>query len=316
MLVFLPCLLPAYGLAASSDKPASSPLEQAAHAVVLILSTTVDYHLIKYSEAANGIIISPDGYILTVSHGLTGGLPEVYVGDDRFPAKVVYNDTKFDFAIIKISTPYPLPFVHFARDNTLNQRVHLIGKRKRNREVFMSKGILNVKGINMSSKEISWVKTHIREKQKVDYAIQNGILHSAHFFVGLSGCPLLNDQGEVIGINTGLIGKESQRITLALELVCFLPIIQQITRADKCTLETAPCGSDIDLKNPSERITWIMNGLYHYCTLLGKDEKKLAALRNDIEYRARQKITADNFAAKEAIQWAWKSFLTESYKMQ
>lgn len=293
-----------------------SALRRTAEAVVLILSTVADSRLLRYSEVANGIIISKDGYILTVSHGLTGSIPEVYVGDDRYAAKVVYNDRTFDFAILKIETGYPLPYIQFASDTRLNQNVYLIGKRKRHRELFMSKGILNVKGINMSSKEISWIKTCIHEKKRVDYAVNNGILHSAHFFVGLSGCPLLNSDGELIGMNTGIIGREDQRITLALELVCFLPVIEMVTTSAKIGSEITPCGINVDLKNPLERVKWIMNGLFQYCVLLGKDTVGLELLRVKVEQEALKKISSDNIPPKEVINWAWKKFLTESYSLR
>jgi len=299
------------------DRTHTAGLVAASHAVVLILSTSVDYHLLKYSEAANGILISGDGYLLTVSHGLTGSRPDVYVGDERYPGTVVYNDRTYDFAILKITADHPLPYVKFAGENAINQKVYLVGKRKRHRELFMSKGILSVKGINMSSSEISWIKTHIGEKKSVEYAINNGILHSAHFFSGLSGCPLLNEKGEVIGMNTGFIGREDQHITLAMELVCFLPVIESVmNHVSVGDGIFAPCGDNVDLENPVERISWVMNGLYHYTTLLGKDAGKLMEIRTEIEEKARFKLRSEKRPAREVIRWAWKAFLNESYAMK
>lgn len=291
-------------------------LKEASHAVVLILSSVVDYHLLNYSETANGILISEDGYILTVSHGLIGGNPKVYVGNEHYPGKIVYNNCRYDFAILKIDVNHPLPYIKFAGDNSLRQEVYLIGKRKRSRELFMSKGILNVKGINMSSKEISWVKTHIGRKKKVEYAVSNGILHSAHFFVGLSGCPLLNGKGEVIGMNTGIIGHKDKRITLALELICFLPVIKKIVNAQPVTDEFYPCNIHVDLEDPLKRVAWVMNGLFHYTILLGKDTAHLEKLRKKIEAQACARIIERKMSVKETIRWAWETYLNESYKMK
>ncbi len=291
-------------------------LSNASRAVVLIISTCPNYTPLKYSEASNGIIISEDGYILTVSHGLTYNMPVVYVDDERYGANIVYNNKKYDFAILKITALQPLPFVHFARETALKQSVFLLGKFRKNRELFVSKGTLNVKGINMSSKDLSWVSADIGQKRKVDYAIQNGILHSARFFEGLSGCPLLDERGDVIGINSGLIGNEQRRIALAMELIGFLPIIQkfsdlQIPQADADTSDF-----DVDLNDPVKRLDWVMKGLFQYCSLLGKNTAVMEEIKNKVEKTAAEKIQSEKSHEKEAIQWAWKTFLAEVYAIK
>ncbi len=293
-------------------------LSKATHAVAYIVSTSANLSPIKSSAVSNGIIISEDGYLLTVSHGLSYDNPVVYIDDERYSADIVYNNKKYDFAILKIVSPRPLPFIRFARETNLKQNVFLIGKFRRNREIFMSQGILNVKGINMSSREINWVSTDINEKKKVDYAIQNGILHSARFFEGLSGCPLLDENGDVIGMNSGLIGGEDGRISLALELIVFLPIIQkysdvQIPRINECA-DTADWA--IDLNDPLKRLDWVMKGLFQYCSLLGKNTARMTEIRGRVEKQAMEKIRASKHRDKEAIQWAWKTFLTEVYAIK
>jgi hypothetical protein len=56
-----------------------------------------------------------------------------------------------------------------------------------------------------------------------------------------------------------------------------------------------------------------MNGLTCYCSLLGKDIDKLHEVREEIEKKARIKITEKHVPPKTAIQWAWKTFLSETY---
>ena len=272
LLVTGGCVSRKLALRQSSSVPkTNTALTNASEAVVLIISTSVGFTPLKYSDASNGFLISQDGYILAVSHGLSYNMPVVYAGDERYGAEIVYNNKKFDLAILKIAALHPLPYLRFARETGLKQNVNILGRFRKNREIFLSQGTLNAKGLNMSSKEINWVSTNIGQKKKVDYAIQNGILHSARFFEGLSGCPLLNDSGEVIGMNCGIIGTEQRRITLAQELIGFLPIIQQYTsqQIPQTAMDTTDLA--IDLNDPLKRLEWVMKGLFQYCSLLGKN---------------------------------------------
>jgi S1-C subfamily serine protease len=291
-------------------------LAEASAAVVLIICTSTTYTPIRYSEASNGFIISKDGYIITVSHGLSYNTTVVHIGDERYEAKIIYNNKKFDFAILKIPASHPLPFLRFARETYLNQKVSLLGRYSKNRELFLSKGTINAKGINMSSKDIDWVSQNLGQKRKVDYAIQNGILHSARFFEGLSGCPLLDDAGDVIGMNSGILGNKRRHVFLALELVGFLPIIQQYSslQIPQTTVDTSDFS--VDLNDPLKRLDWVLKGLFHYCCLLGKNQNQVEEIRNCVEKQAKKKIEAQNTQDKSAIQWAWKAFLTEVYAMK
>jgi hypothetical protein len=214
---------------------------------------------------------------------------------------------------LKVAALHPLPYLRFARETSLRQSVNLLGRFRKNREVFLSRGTLDAKGLNMSSKEINWVSTGIGQKRQVDYAIQNGILHSARFFEGLSGCPLLNDSGEVIAMNSGIIGSEERRVTLAQELIGFLPVIQQYSSQE--IPQTAVDSSDlsVDLSDPVKRLDWVMKGLFQYCSLLGKNAARVEEIKNRVEQQAKEKVTAAKMQDKAAIHWAWKAFLTEVY---
>jgi hypothetical protein len=59
-----------------------------------------------------------------------------------------------------------------------------------------------------------------------------------------------------------------------------------------------------------------MKGLYHYCTLLGKDPDQMEEIRNRVEKQATEKLLAHKTQDRSAIQWAWKTFLTEVYAMK
>ena len=68
-------------------------------------------HQFKQRGLGSGVIVSPDGYILTNNH-VVGHADEIHVTllDKReFTAKVIGKDPKTDLALIKIDTNQPLP---------------------------------------------------------------------------------------------------------------------------------------------------------------------------------------------------------------
>src|ERR1700683_197828 len=68
-------------------------------------------HDYKQHGLGSGVIVSPDGYILTNNH-VVGGAEEIHVTlmDKReFTAKVIGKDSKTDLALIKIDSKEPLP---------------------------------------------------------------------------------------------------------------------------------------------------------------------------------------------------------------
>jgi hypothetical protein len=317
VIMLFGCVSRKLALRQPNDAPATNiVLNNATHAVALIISTSANFTPLKYSEASNGIIISADGYILTVSHGLSYKMPVVYIDDERYGGEIVYNNIKYDFAILKIAALHPLPFLRFARETSLKQNVCLLGKFRKNREVFVSKGTLNVKGINMKSKEVNLFSTNIGQKRKVDYAIQNGIIHSARLFEGLSGCPLLDENGDVIGMNSEIIGSEERRITPAPEMIGFLPVMRQYSDMQIPGTNVDTSDFAVDLEDPVKRLDWIMKGLSQYGSFLGKNTARIEELRDTIEKQATEKIKGQKSRDKEAIQWAWKTFLTEVYTIK
>ncbi len=308
------CVSRKLALRESTDVPATNAaLTNATHAVALIISTSAAMAPLKYSEAVNGILISADGYILTVSLGLTNKTPMVYVDDERYGAEIIYNNSKQDFAILKIAALSPLPYLRFSGETDLRQNAYLLGKFRKAREVFMSKGTLNVKPANSGKPVVGWVSSRIGQKRKVDYAIQNGILHSDRFFDGLSGCPMLDENGNVVGMNAGTLVSEERRVTPAVELIGFLPFIQKY--GDLQLLQNEADTSDLtrDLNDPQKKIDWVMSGLVQYGSLLGKDVERLEGLRSRIGKEGRERMLAKKNGSADPVPWIWQSFLSEIY---
>jgi len=152
----------------------------------------------------SGVLISPDGEILTNYHvieGLRGGESsiEVKISSGRtFKAKVLGRDKELDIALIKIDAKH-LPFAKLGNSEALRvgEWVVAIGN-PLGLDHTVTQGIISAKGRQLSGPGLeSFLQT--------DAAINRGN----------SGGPLLNLKGEIIGINTA-IRPDGQNIGFAV----------------------------------------------------------------------------------------------------
>lgn len=142
-----------------------------------------------------GMIIDGQGHIVT-NHHVVGGASniEVLLADGRkFPAKLIGGDSKTDLAVIKISQKERLPHVTFGDSDKVEvgEWVVAIGH-PRGLDQTVTQGIISAKhrrGITDPSSYQDFLQT--------DAAINPGN----------SGGPLLNLQGEVIGVNAAIISQ-------------------------------------------------------------------------------------------------------------
>ena len=143
----------------------------------------------KQHGLGSGVIISPDGYILTNNH-VVGAADEIKVtlNDKReFTAKVIGKDQKTDLALIKIDTKEQLPVGTLGdSDKTeIGDWVVAIGN-PFDVGITVTAGIVSAKG------------RFFRGGGNYDDFIQT----DASINPGNSGGPLFNTDGQVIGINT------------------------------------------------------------------------------------------------------------------
>jgi serine protease Do len=140
------------------------------------------------SRGANGsgVIISPDGYILTNNH-VAGAAAEIRVklSDGReFNARRVGGDPKTDLAWIKVEAKN-LPYATFGDSSRLEQGEWVIALGSPfGLAQTMTAGIVSAIG------------------RKFGGAYDNYIQTDASINPGNSGGPLVNMKGEVVGINT------------------------------------------------------------------------------------------------------------------
>ncbi len=146
-------------------------------------------HEYKQHGLGSGVIVSPDGYILTNFH-VVGHADEIHVRllDKReFTAKVIGKDSKTDLALIKIDTKQPLPVATLGDSNQsqVGDWVIAIGSPFGFTSTVTS-GIISAKGRALGGNYDDFIQT------------------DASINPGNSGGPLFNTSGHVIGINTAI----------------------------------------------------------------------------------------------------------------
>jgi serine protease Do len=143
-----------------------------------------------------GMIINPDGHILT-NHHVAGGATKIQVtlaDGNQYPAKLIGTDPKTDLAVIKIDAKERLSYITFGDSDAVEvgEWVVAIGH-PRGLDQTVTQGIISAKhrrGITDPTSYQDFLQT--------DAAINPGN----------SGGPLLNLQGEVVGVNA-VIASES-----------------------------------------------------------------------------------------------------------
>lgn len=143
----------------------------------------------RQKGTGSGVIISSDGYILTNNH-VAGDAEQINVklSDGReFKAKLVGKDNETDLAVVKIDAQN-LSFARLGNSDSLEQGEWVIALGSPfGLQQTMTAGIVSATG---------------RDLGAVAGQFTNYIQTDASINPGNSGGPLINMQGEVVGINT------------------------------------------------------------------------------------------------------------------
>jgi serine protease Do len=140
----------------------------------------------------SGFIINPDGYIVTNNHVVedASNITVTLATQDQYDAKLIGRDAKTDLALLKIESTKSLPTVPAGNSDALEvgEWVLAIGN-PFGLGHTVTAGIVSAKARNIGA-------------GPYDDFIQT----DASINPGNSGGPLFNMRGEVIGINTAIIG--------------------------------------------------------------------------------------------------------------
>jgi S1-C subfamily serine protease len=173
--------------------------QKASPSVVNVISTVItrDFFLnaIPREGSGSGSFIDARGHVLTNNHVIRDAKKlEVTLADgSKWPANLVGTDPDNDLAVIKIDAPAdklkPLPLGDSQRLQ-VGQKVLAIGN-PFGLGLTLTTGIISSLGRNIRSE----VGTMIEDLIQTDASINPGN----------SGGPLLNSEGEIIGINSAII---------------------------------------------------------------------------------------------------------------
>jgi serine protease Do len=162
-------------------------------------------------SGGSGFVISPDGYILTNNHVVEGATKvDVHFGADEngngghtVSAKIIGRDPATDIALLKIDAGQNLPSIPLGDSDRIRKGDWAIAIGNPFQfENTLTVGVISAKGRALGLSEQT-------------RSFENFIQTDAAINFGNSGGPLLNINGEVVGINTAIRGGGAQGIGFA-----------------------------------------------------------------------------------------------------
>jgi len=147
------------------------------------------------NSTGSGVIISPDGYIVTNNHVIEDGdkYEVTLYNKMEYMATLVGKDPSTDLALLKIESELEVPYLPFGNSDSLRvgEWVLAVGN-PFNLSTTVTAGIVSAKGRTI---DILQGKNTIESFIQTDAAINPGN----------SGGALVNTNGELVGVNTAII---------------------------------------------------------------------------------------------------------------
>jgi serine protease Do len=245
----------------------------------------------RIQSVGSGVVVHESGYIVTNAHVVSqaSDVQVTFADKKTRPAEIVAVDSEHDLAVLKVNAPQPLKYAKLGRSSDI-----MIG------ETVVAIG--NPLGLQHSV-TAGIVSALDRDLQFSDDVTYKGLIQTdAPINPGNSGGPLLNLNGELIGINSAIRG-DAQNIGFAIpvdRLWELLPKLLDIERRERVRFGADVSGIDARVVTvrkdspaaaaglqPGDRIVRfndqpLRNGIDYYVHLLDQkpdSQVRLAVLR-------------------------------------
>ncbi|MCW3121863.1 MAG: Do family serine endopeptidase [Flavipsychrobacter sp.] len=153
------------------------------------------YYIPSQIGSGSGVVISPDGYVVTNNHVVADANEVTVTFNDRYTAtaKVIGTDPSTDIALLKVEGDKNLPYMEFGNsdDARLGQWVLAVGY-PLTLDATVTAGIISAKGrsLGINKQNSSSIESFIQTDAAVN--------------PGNSGGALVNTNGQLIGINSAI----------------------------------------------------------------------------------------------------------------
>jgi serine protease DegQ len=178
----------------------------------------------RRSGLGSGVVVSPEGYILTNFH-VVDGADEIEVAHNdgrKYKARVVGSDPESDLAVLRIPADHKLPVIAFGSSDTLR-----VG------DVVLAIGNPFGVGQTVTSGIVSALgRSHLGIN-----TFENFIQTDAAINPGNSGGALVDSNGNLVGINTAIYSQSggSMGIGFAIPVSLAKNVMEQIVKSGGVT---------------------------------------------------------------------------------
>jgi serine protease Do len=174
---------------------------------------------IEQTGVGSGVVVTSDGYIITNEHVVTNNPNSITVSmadGSTFPGKLIWYDSSLDLAVIKIgATGLQTAILGNSDGLTVGELAVAIG---------------NPLGLSFQCTVTAGIVSALNRSIQINNSIYEDLIQTdASINPGNSGGPLINKNGEVIGINSYKISS-SEGLGFAIPIDIVKPIINQISK--------------------------------------------------------------------------------------
>ncbi|MFV0502970.1 MAG: S1C family serine protease [Lachnospirales bacterium] len=234
-----PISSPNLALTATTSTDYSNVIGDVSNSVVSInvLATSRDYfgRPNSYKSAGSGIIFSEDEkkvYVATNNHVIDGAVEvTVSVNDDvQIPASYIGSDSVFDLAIVSLDKSD-------LKNKNVNYSIAIFGNSSDLEVGDTAIAIGNALGMGKTATK--GIISALNKSLEIDNSSLQVLQTDAAINSGNSGGPLINDKGEVIGINTAKL-KDAEGIGYSIPVDIASPILLNLLESGTSKL-IRPC---------------------------------------------------------------------------